>query len=557
MKTWRDHPPEILLVDFAANTLPPESGREVESHVESCPPCREYLTTLTGATSPGRLAAVEIERTRISDAFVGRQIGEYKILERLGQGGMGAVYRGEHTLIGKPVAVKVLLSSVAGDASVAQRMLTEAQAVNAVRHPNIVDIFALGRLPDGRPYLVMELLSGKSLIDVLHDQHSLSPERALPVLIEALDALAAAHAVGVVHRDLKPDNIFIDPQPDGWRVKLLDFGLAKAHRPQDAKLTRPGTLMGTPGYMSPEQVRDSEAVTHKSDVYAMGVVAWTVLSGREPFAGGTAVEVMHRHLKMEPPPLPPEACASPELEALVLRMLSKDPDLRPSAAEARAELEVIAAAPASSPRPAGAPGGRKALVTAALSVVAAGALVMGGLVWLDLNQEPPQVPGAVPFTELMAAAQPPQSSTPEPAAPTVPTEPAPVVPVELPESRLDVREALTGHRWKCEWLMGVSPVLADGVNPSILFFEMRVDAQGTILVTRDAKGGGRKKLQRLRNSVDRCRGTKKEVTAKKTRPHPSGLWTKDGRWYKGIEVLAEDLRVVEPAAPRQALQTEP
>jgi len=212
----------------------------------------------------------------------GQSVGEYLVEGFLGAGAMGEVYAGRHPVIGKRVAIKVLRRDAAGTEA-AERLVREARATSQIDHPNVIDIFALGRLDDGRLYLVMDLVDGRSLRDTLRDG-PMAPDEALAILDAIADALDGAHARGVIHRDLKPDNIMISARA---RVFVLDFGLAKlvqsAH-PGDGAPIAPGTLtgqgtwLGTPGYMAPEQIEDASRVGPAADVYALAAILFEILT---------------------------------------------------------------------------------------------------------------------------------------------------------------------------------------------------------------------------------------------------------------------------------------
>ena len=227
---------------------------------------------------------------------------------------MGVVYAVTHAQIGKRAALKVLHRRIPDPERHAQRMLLEARVVNAIRHPNIIDVFDVGTLPDGRPYIVMERLEGAALSDIF-----ISRRRAIEILIDVCAALTAAHDAGVVHRDLKPENIFVSDD----KVTLLDWGIARMLRTEQAV---EGHVVGTPQYLSPEQARGMD-VSPASDVYALGVVAYELFAGEPPFEGVTAAEVMAMHLRMAP--RPPEL-ENPRLEGLILDMLAKEPSERPT-----------------------------------------------------------------------------------------------------------------------------------------------------------------------------------------------------------------------------------
>ncbi|MBC7172291.1 MAG: serine/threonine protein kinase, partial [Polyangiaceae bacterium] len=213
---------------------------------------------------------------------LGLRIAEKYLLDAIiGRGGMGVVYRGQHVWTGRPVAVKVMGPEFAEDELMAKRFLREARSAAALTHANVVDVLDMGRDVDGSVYLVLEHLEGHSLGDRLDEVGVLGPEETLAILFPIIDALTEAHAKGIVHRDIKPDNIFLSIDPKGSVVpKLLDFGVAKLLRSRSSAATRTGTVLGTPHYMSPEQARGSTDVGPPSDVWALGVVMYQCLSGK-------------------------------------------------------------------------------------------------------------------------------------------------------------------------------------------------------------------------------------------------------------------------------------
>ena len=249
--------------------------------------------------------------------------------ERLGRGGMGTVYAVVHEEIGKKAALKVMHEFLSTGAT-AERIKLEARVVNMVGHPNIVDIFETGSLEDGRPYIVMERLDGVCLGPLAFESR-LMPDRVVELLIQCCDALIAAHKAGVIHRDLKLDNVFLVPAEEGGfeRVKLLDWGIAKEIS-NDVRCTIDGQLVGTPQYLSPEQARGGE-LTPATDTYSLGVMAFELFLEQLPFEAETAAEIMTMHLR-NAPPVPSELWPDipPELECLLLAMLAKKPEDRPS-----------------------------------------------------------------------------------------------------------------------------------------------------------------------------------------------------------------------------------
>jgi len=263
----------------------------------------------------------------------GAVLGPYEILAPLGAGGMGEVYQAHDTRLDREVAIKVLPAEFAQDAGRLRRFEQEARATSALNHPNILTIYDIGA-HEGSPYIVAELRDGEELRAQL--EHGAIPaRRALEYAQQITQGLAAAHEKGVVHRDPKPENLFVTK--DG-RVKILDFGLAKLRQPQpgavetDAptqkRLTDPGVVMGTVGYMSPEQVRGQET-DHRSDIFAFGVILYEMLSGQRAFPGASAIEVMNAILKEEPTELgETNTKISPQLEKLVRRCLEKQPERR-------------------------------------------------------------------------------------------------------------------------------------------------------------------------------------------------------------------------------------
>ncbi|HEX8114724.1 MAG TPA: serine/threonine-protein kinase, partial [Kofleriaceae bacterium] len=243
---------------------------------------------------------------------------------------MGTVYVGEHTLIGRRAAIKVLDPELSRQREVVDRFFNEARAAAAVKHPGVVQIFDFGFTDDGSAYLVMELLEGRSLAAVLRETGALPVRDALHVIRQVAWSTAAVHAVDVIHRDLKPDNIHLVRDPDamgGLRVKILDFGVAKLGDAFQPSLTVSGRIYGTPLYMAPEQFVGKVDV--RSDVYAAGCMLFEALVGKPPFQGATLIELGLAHTNA-PPPAPSSVCSAiaPDVDAIVLRCLAKDPAQR-------------------------------------------------------------------------------------------------------------------------------------------------------------------------------------------------------------------------------------
>jgi eukaryotic-like serine/threonine-protein kinase len=261
---------------------------------------------------------------------LGTIIGEYTVRARLGAGAFGAVYRAHHEVLGRDVAIKILHRSVSSNQEIVGRFLAEARAVNQIRHRNIIDIFGFGQLPDGRHYYVMECLEGEPLDATLARSGRLSPHEAIPILHAIAKALDAAHAHGIVHRDLKAENVFLAQTGGETYPKLLDFGIAKliSSDDQGTSRTRSGIQVGTPYAMAPEQCR-GVSIDGRADVYALGVLTHRMMTGMLPFDGETAMDVIMKHMTAKPPPMSGVVRELPSaLDKPVLKMLAKDPNDR-------------------------------------------------------------------------------------------------------------------------------------------------------------------------------------------------------------------------------------
>jgi len=279
------------------------------------------------------------------DRLIGKKVGEYEVVSRIGEGGMGEVYDGRHPLIGKRVAIKTLLPQYSSDEALTQRFIAEARAVNAIRHRGIVDIFGFGKLEDGTQYCIMEFLDGMGFDVLIQRNAPMAAPEVVEWLDQIVDALGAAHAAGVIHRDIKPSNVFLVDTGHGHPyVKLLDFGIAKVDAVKGGMTpqTRASMIMGTPDYMAPEQVR-GDPVSAATDLYALGCMLHHMLTGTPPYGGPNAMGSMFAHLEqpvMRPGAKRPDLL--PALDDLAVWMMQKEPAHRPqSAADVEREIDAM------------------------------------------------------------------------------------------------------------------------------------------------------------------------------------------------------------------------
>ncbi|HEY2513121.1 MAG TPA: serine/threonine-protein kinase [Polyangiaceae bacterium] len=296
----------------------------------------------------------------LADALPGTVIeGKYRLHERIGVGGSGVVFRGEHLGLGRPIAVKIFKPWPGNDSAEAlERFRIEGKLAARIEHPNAVQIFDFGISGEGLAYLVMQLLEGRPLSEELNDEPVPGLDRVLRIVDAVASVLETAHQLGVVHRDIKPENVFLHASPDGEVVKVVDFGIAKvmdgARAAEVSGITTAGTMIGTPAYMAPERFdAESTDVGPPSDVYALGVLAYRLLTGRLPFRG-TFAEVAMSHLSVTAPA--PSSCRADlprAADTAILRALEKDPEHRPGAEAFARELRAAFGRTASSAAPPG------------------------------------------------------------------------------------------------------------------------------------------------------------------------------------------------------------
>ncbi len=395
-----------------------------------CPACSTVVPGGAAACpSCGATLGIDEQPTRIShvtDTLRGAKLGDYVVGDRIGMGGMGIVYRAHHPLIGNSVAIKVLRPDIISSEFDMQRFLGEARAVNQVRHRGVVSIFGAGDTPDGRKYLVMELLEGEALETRLQREGKLPAAELIPILDEVLAALEAVHAAGVVHRDLKPANVFLARESHGKvYVKLLDFGLAR--RSNNLEVSR---VAGTPDYISPEHAR-GKPPGPAADMYSLGAMAFHLLTGRVPFPGSTAVAVMEQHVSAPPPnpglldgSIPVAMCE------LVMKLMAKEPSLRPMPAVVRADLEAA---------------GRQ--LRAAATQLALPVMSAPGERPTQPGLAAQQTPVPARDTEPQLGAQGPVILAPPSSRDTDPWKAAPTPIVERPAVALDTAPELPRRRW--------------------------------------------------------------------------------------------------------------
>ena len=416
----------------AAQAAPASEHAPAEAAPHACteaPLHAAQTTPALGAVPPRAPAEAEtaIGPAPARDAWIGRVLdGRYRVTERLGEGGMGAVFIAEHMKLRKSVALKVIRKELVGNGEVAARFAREAMATAQFEHPHVASAIDFGTLDEGGAYLVMQLVRGESLRAMLDRRVSLPWAVACELLAQVADALSAARGAGIVHRDLKPENILVETRDDGsFLAKILDFGIAHVMQPNQGPsdadqraLTRIGTVMGTPGYMSPEQAV-GDRVDHRTDLYALGVVLWECLTGKPLWDGPDVTSIITKQLR-DPVPPPREVVGDPlfprALDNLVVRLCARAPEQRPEhAGLVRDELRSLAHKPMT---PALAMAEHASMTfnsarkrvenlpkASRFGLLAAGSVLLIAVVSLSLRPSEDEAPSAAPAADSVSKAQ--------------------------------------------------------------------------------------------------------------------------------------------------------
>ena len=427
-----------MATDDALTTCP-QCGKKFPNTVKMCPEDGTVLEHTTPTPSPAG---------QVLD-------GKYRLDALLAEGGMGAVYRATHVMLGKSVAIKLIRSAIVASPEIVRRFQREARAATALNHPNIVSVYDLGQTPDGTLYIAMEYIDGPSLKTLIQSGRAIPAARTIAILRQVASALATAHRHNIVHRDLKPHNIMLAAGPDGAEVaKLVDFGIAKTFD-ESTQLTSAGGALGTPYYMSPEQI-EGRTVDARCDIYALGIILYEMLVGEVPFADQSTPAVLVKQLKERPiRPSLKNAAVPPALEAIALRCLEKDPEQRFQTADAVAAALNDAAVTLTAPETAN-----------DVTLPMAGAAT------------PPPVPGASPAqtdATLLSPAKTAQQISAAPPPVAAPPVPAPAAQVAaVPKSAADTKPTLAQP-------VVAPPVMPPSVSPPVTTTPQRSSSIGLLI----------------------------------------------------------------------------
>ncbi len=308
--------------------------------MRKCPSCgTEYDDSIAFCGQDGTIT-VQVQDPTDVDPRVGTQLGDYILVARVADGAMGRVYEGRHPETKQRVAVKVLHADVATDEVAVERFKREYETAEEMNHPHIVDVIEFGETGDGSYFLTMEYLFGEELGELLRRDGAITPDRAVRILSQLGAGLDYAHSFGVIHRDLKPDNVFLTHTEDGDVVKILDFGSVKLQMETGPKLTAFGTTLGSPYYMSPEQAMGKLDVDQRTDVFAVAAIAWEMAVGKVCFEGDNVAAILMKIVNQDPPPPSQQAAGPgwpPAFDDAVLAGVAKDKTLRPKSAGALAD----------------------------------------------------------------------------------------------------------------------------------------------------------------------------------------------------------------------------
>ncbi|HEY9715043.1 MAG TPA: serine/threonine-protein kinase, partial [Chroococcales cyanobacterium] len=313
-------------------SIEPDEPKEDLSR--KCLICQELYSSEVTMCPKDKGMVVPLFSKEVEDPFVGTTLGEnYDIVAIAGTGGMGVVYQGQHRALDRKVAIKMLKSEFVQDEKSYLRFQVEALAASRLTHPNVVALYDYGVAQTGQPFLIMEFIEGTSLASEITRHGALTVNRAMPIFLQACNALEHAHHNNIIHRDVKPSNtilIEIEGQPD--LVKIVDFGIAQIAelREDGLKLTKTGEIFGSPVYMSPEQCT-GDAIDERTDIYSMGTLMYETLTGVAPFVGSNAIDTIQKKFSENPKPFlvaRPNSTVAPEIEAVIMKALERDPNRR-------------------------------------------------------------------------------------------------------------------------------------------------------------------------------------------------------------------------------------